>query len=236
MTRLDVGALRSAGTLLGLPGVVALALLACAAWLGTAQRFDRLAAIDDVRGESRAADRRLALARRKAAGGERSGAAGGDAALAWPSAARRTADMASILDAAESGGLAIESVHYRWEVLAPGRATADEAPGLLRERADFEMRGSYEALRTWMATLLAAQPALAVHALRLQRKSPSESVLEIHVVLDVGYRDDGVRVASPPASVLAAASAPASASAMRVSATWPLSPGAPGGAPSRPGR
>ena len=82
--------------------------------------------------------------------------------------------VARVVQAAQAAGLRLDRGEYRQ--LREGDAR------LQRYQLSFPVQASYPALRRWLAAALAAEPALALQSLSLQRDSTQQEQLEVRVV------------------------------------------------------
>jgi hypothetical protein len=151
--------------------LAALALLAAAtlawgltpAWQQAADRDQRAAQADQRRWRQRPPP-----------------AAAPAAAPSWrsglPAASALDRRFADLLDSALHHGLAVGRSQQQWRDLAPG-APASGQPAVSAVLVSLQVDGSYADLRAWVADALAADPHLALDALRLQRTGPGSATL-----------------------------------------------------------
>ncbi|CAD5373513.1 conserved hypothetical protein [Rubrivivax sp. A210] len=157
----------------------------------------------DARTETAAAEalqlRRQALARQQPQATPAAVQAG--AALAFREAfappASRAARVAALLALAEGHGLTLRRAEFRHQ--------AEPALGLARYRITLPAEGGYAALRDFIAASLAADPALALDALRLARAEGGGLRAELRFTL--WTRLDTLAVPAAPAAVAATAGA-----------------------------
>lgn len=189
--RLDSATLTHAARRLGLVGWVGLALLAFAAW----GEWGSSAAIQRDIADKQSQARQF---RQQAATGK-DGAVPQDqprvllAALyermAAPAARPRA--LEALLKQAQAQGLAVDAVHFHTQ--EPGLA------GVVRHEVSLPVKGSYAALRSWLALALSEQPALSLDALLIKRQQAQTDEAEARATLSLWVKRP-VRVASAAAA------------------------------------
>lgn len=137
-----------------------------------------VAPLDEENRQQREQLREAAARRQSLAAGGQGAAPASARALAFAAAlGTREAQLepvARVVQAAQSAGLRLDRGEYR--VLREGDAR------LQRHQLSFPVQASYPALRRWLATALAAEPALALQSISLQRDSSQVAPLESRIV------------------------------------------------------
>jgi len=124
------------------------------------------------------------------------------AAVPWPEADQAPTRLADLLELAVREGLDLRRSRERLD--------AASASYVL----DMQARGSYESVRSFLAMALAADPALALESLRLQRPTGEDTALSIEMQWRLLHQPrSGSRPLSPNAPRNANANANADASA-----------------------
>ena len=171
-------AVRAAGRL-GLPGFVALALLAFAAW-------GEWVSAPEIEQGITALERRLAiLGTRSDPPVDASVAARAVAAVydRLPRAGDSNAALAALLELARAKGLMLNTVQYR--------AQQARLPRIWQHEVSLPVKGSYEALRSWLSAALQENPSLSLDSVELSRSDARIDVVEARVILSLWVGEDG---------------------------------------------
>ena len=160
---------------LGIPGWMALALLAFAAW---GEGVDAPGIEQDT-----AALRAQTL---RYTGRSAPSATSFQPALATLEAKLASGDgasqaLAGLLKGARAAGLTVSTVEYRTQ--------ASGLPGVSQHAVSLPVTGSYAALRGWLAEALRTQPSLSLDALSMHRDDPNSGSVEARVTLSLWVRE-----------------------------------------------
>lgn len=164
---------------LGLPGLLGLALLGFAAWgewVDAPKRQARIAGLqsDTTRlrsmkpGELPREERPQAML------------AALYGRLQTPD--QRSAALSGLLKRAQELGLSVESVQFR--------AQAERGSGLVRHEIQLPLKGTYPALRDWIARSLQDQPALSLDAVQIRREQAQADPIEARVKATLWVRNE----------------------------------------------
>lgn len=164
---------------LGLPGLLGLALLGFAAWGEWVDAPKRQARITGLQSDTA---RLRSMKPGELPREERPQAmlAALYARLQTPD--QRSAALSGLLKRAQELGLSVESVQFR--------AQAERNSGLVRHEVQLPLKGTYPALREWIARSLQDQPALSLDAVQIRREQAQADPIEARVKATLWVRNE----------------------------------------------
>jgi hypothetical protein len=170
---LDTDRLAFALRRVGLPGFAALAVLVASAWgewIYAPAISNETAAL-----HAQALQERERKAVARPADGTQAALAAVYARLPDDRLSNET--LAAFLQAAKAQGLVVDAVQFSTE--------SSRLPGVVRHRVQVPIKGTYEALRTWISTTLHEQSGVSLDALEIKRKDALTTELEAQLTLSL---------------------------------------------------
>lgn len=153
----------------GAPGVAAIAILAASAWSEWGWGPQTRAETGDLHARA-IAERELKAAVRPVDNAQQALAA---TYARLPGDRSSNATLADLLRSAKAQGLATDAVQFHTE--------ASRLPGVVRHQVQVPVKGSYVALRSWIATTLQLHRGISLDSLHVKRKDALTGELEAQV-------------------------------------------------------